>query len=75
MYGKKQSEETKRKRSQALMGHHGYWTGKKQPKDSVEKRAEKNRGKRWFNNGSINTKAKVCPEGFVAGRLKKNKGK
>lgn len=75
MYGKKQSEETKRKRSQALMGHHGYWTGKRMTKETIEKMSVKQRGMRWFNNGTINTKAKVCPEGFVAGRLKKNKGK
>lgn len=71
MYGKKQSEETKLKRSQSLMGHKGYWNGKKRPKEAIEKTAMKNRGKHWFNNGIVNTKAKECPEGFVAGRLKK----
>jgi hypothetical protein len=57
------------------MGHKGYWTGKKRTRESIEKTAMKNRGKKWFNNGIINTKAKECPEGFVAGRIRSNGGK
>ena len=37
MWGKKQSEEAKRKRSQKLKGHVGYWLGKKRDKSSIEK--------------------------------------
>ena len=57
------------------MGHKGYWTGKKRTRESIENTAMKNRGKKWFNNGIINTKAKECPEGFVAGRIRSNGGK
>ena len=32
-------------------------------------------GKHWYNDGTKNRFAFDCPEGFVAGRLKKNKGK
>ena len=46
MYGKKRSADAKRKCSESLKGHVGYWTGKTQPKDAVEKRASKNRGKK-----------------------------
>ena len=28
-------------------------------------------GKHWFNNGVVNAFQRECPEGFVAGRLKK----
>lgn len=37
-FGWKQSEETKKKRSESLKGHVGYWRGKKVPKEIVEKR-------------------------------------
>ena len=47
MFGKKQSEETKRKRSEALKGHVGYWRGKKWSKERLEARHQM----RWWNNG------------------------
>ena len=28
------------------------------------------RGKRWFNNGKENIRAKECPDGFVPGMLR-----
>lgn len=46
MYGKTASEATRNKLSESLKGHVGYWTGKTQSKDVVEKRASKNRGKK-----------------------------
>lgn len=46
MYGKSASEATRKKLSESLKGHVGYWTGKTQSKDVVEKRASKNRGKK-----------------------------
>ena len=33
------------------------------------------RGKKWWNNGIVSTMSEDCPEGFVSGRLKKNKCK
>lgn len=46
MYGKTASTATRKKLSESLKGHVGYWTGKTQSKDVVEKRASKNRGKK-----------------------------
>ena len=46
MYGKTASEATRKKLSESLNGHIGYWKGKTQSKDAVEKRASKNRGKK-----------------------------
>ena len=43
-------------------------------KISILKRGNTNvRGMKWFNNGTKNIRAFVCPDGFVAGRLPKNK--
>lgn len=46
MYGKKKTEDARRKQYQALMGHAGYWTGKKQPKEAIAKRVAKVRGQK-----------------------------
>lgn len=56
-YGKHPSEETRRKLSMSRMGN----TNSK----------GKHIGKHWFNNGVVNAFQRECPEGFVAGRLKK----
>ena len=77
--GMQPSEETRKKMSEARKG-------KKKPPRSEEHRrklSEALKGKHlsdearkalcWFNNGEINVRAKECPEGFVAGMLKKNK--
>lgn len=55
MYGKHLSEETRQKCSDSLKGHKGYWKGKIQPKDAVEKRAAANRGKKR----SVETRRKM----------------
>lgn len=63
------SEETKQKISNTLKGKTHY-----QPPCSEEtkrKISESKKDKRWFNNGIIAVHAKECPEGFVAGRLKR----
>ena len=44
-----------------------YENAMKEASDTI---SEANKGKRWFNNGKINTMAKECPEGFVPGRIK-----
>ena len=54
--GKKQSEETKRKRNAKLKGHPSF-----------------NAGMKWWNNGNEERMCRECPEGWVAGRLKKKK--
>lgn len=46
MYRHQFSDDHKRKISEGLKGHVGYWTGKSQPKDVIEKRANACRGKK-----------------------------
>ena len=67
--GKKLSEETRKKMSEANKG-------KKLSEETKKKMSEVLKGKniwtkrtRWYNNGIINIRAKECPEGFVPGRL------
>ena len=38
------------------------------PKERIEKTKETKKGYRWYTNGTINTLAKDCPEGFTLGR-------
>ncbi len=47
--------------------------GKHQSEETKHKIGNFGRGKHWFNNGTINIFAKECPEGFVAGMLKRQK--
>ena len=44
--------------------------GKKRSEETRKKLSTANKGKRWFNNGKINTMAKEFPDGFVPGRIK-----
>ena len=71
MYGKKRSADTRRKCSESLKGHKGYWTGKTQPKDVIENRIAKIRGRRQYTNGVVNVRRFSCPEGFWLGTTKK----
>lgn len=57
MYGKKCSEETRKKMSEA-------WT---------EERRKRQHAKHWYNNGIIEIEAFECPNGFTKGRLKFSK--
>ena len=52
-----------------MNGRYGKPTSNK-TKELISK-AQK--GYHWYNNGIIQTKAAVCPEGFMNGRLKNNK--
>lgn len=74
--GFKQSEEARKRISQALKGHVGYWLGKESPwkshrhtKEAKEKNAAAHIGRRWYNNGEISKLTYECPEGFVPGRI------
>ena len=81
MYGKKHSEETRRKMREAHLGqipwNKGEHTGPKS--DETRRRmSESHKGKNiwskgtyFFNNGKINIRAKECPDGFTPGQLRK----
>ena len=68
--GKKMSEEAKQKISESLKGNK-HALGKHHTEEAKRKISFTKKGHCWFNNGSINVRAKSCPEGFVKGRLKK----
>ena len=75
----KRSEETRRRMSVANKGKQlTYETkrklsishiGKKANEDTRKKISEDSQKKRWYNNGTHETFAKACPNGFVEGRL------
>ena len=71
MFGKKHSAEARQNLSDSLKGHVGYWRGKKQDKQTVDKRSTAIRGKKHWNNGIIDLFSVECPEGFVRGKLHK----
>ena len=73
---KNMSEETKKKISEANIGEKNPMYGKHHTDEAKKKNSEAHKGntntkgKRWFNNGKINTMAKECPDGFVPGMLR-----
>lgn len=61
-----------------MYGKQGYWKGKTGPnkgkkfsEEHINKVAEANRGKHWYNNGKETKLCFECPPGFVPGRLRK----
>ena len=76
-YGKKHSEESKRRISEARKGENNPFYGRKHSEESKKKNAEAHKGNtntkgtHWYNNGKINTMAKECPPGFTPGKIKK----
>lgn len=46
---------------------------RKHSEDTKAKIKQGNQGYGWFNDGKMEIKAKVCPEGFVSGRLSKGR--
>ncbi len=56
--------------------HEAYLKIGKKSSDTAHKRTTKSpkqQGKKWYNNGVVETLATECPEGFVHGRLKFNR--
>ena len=74
--GKRVSSETRKKLSKAHKGKPSNMKGKHISEEQKKKISEvmkgntNVRGRRWYNNGEINTMAKECPPGFVPGRIK-----
>lgn len=72
--GKKTSEETKRKLSEAHKGQK-YSEEHKRKIGEASKQRRNNLGRHYYTNGVINKMAFECPEGFWSGytiRRKKN---
>lgn len=63
-YGKTHSDETRMRLSAAHKG-------KRLSKEHINKVAEANRGKHWYNNGKETKFCFDCPPGFAPGRLRK----
>ena len=74
MYGKKHSEEAKKKMGEAkkgkYVGEKSPMYGKKHSEETKKKIGAAHIGYHWYNNSKINIMAKECPEGFVPGRLR-----
>lgn len=64
--GKKCTEEQKERMRQSHLG-------KSLSEECKKKLCEVRKGMKFWNNGVINVRARECPEGFVAGKLMKNK--
>lgn len=58
--GKKLSEETRKKMSDAK---------KNMSEETKKKIGAAKKGTRWYNDGKINIRTNGCPEGFTPGRL------
>ena len=70
MKGKHLSEEQKKKIGEAKKGKHLSEETKKKMREAKKGKNIWTKGKRWFNNGKINVRAKECPDGFVPGQLR-----
>lgn len=66
--GKKRSDETKHKISESKKGNINM-LGKHHTEKSKLKTSSSMKGLKFYNNGVKTVRAKVCPEGFVSGRL------
>ena len=72
--GKTHSEETKNKISLANKGKMAWNKGKYgfvMLEETKKKLSESCKGIYWWNNGIIQVKSKICPEGFVRGKIKR----
>ena len=68
MYGKHRTEQEKQKMREAH-------TGMKLSNETKMKLVKAHQGLHWWNNGTISVFSRVCPEGFVYGRLTPWQGK
>ena len=69
MYGKKHTEETKKKMSEAWRYDKHFTEETKERMSEATKVLMK--AMRWYNNGEKCVRAKECPPGFIPGRLRK----
>lgn len=69
--GRKHTEEELKKMSEAQKGKHHTEEAKRKMSEARSGEKSANWGKHWWNNGERNVRAKECPIGFVAGRLKR----
>lgn len=67
------SEETKKKISESLQGRFVPDTTRKKISDYLKGKPNVNKGRKWYNNGIISIRAFNCPEGYLPGRLVKQK--
>ena len=63
--GRVVAKETREKISKTLTGKPSH----NQTIETINKIRETISSYKWYNNGFINKRAKICPEGFVLGRL------
>jgi hypothetical protein len=68
--GKRHSEESRKKMSEAHKGKSPSNKGKSMSVEQKNLLSEINKGSHWFNNGIEEKYAKFCPDGFKPGRLK-----
>ena len=65
----KLSKEHKRKISESQKGVKSHMYGKHHTDESKRKISDAHKGKHWYNNGTVQTLAFECPEGFKPGFL------
>ena len=72
--GRRHSEETRKKMSEAKKGK---YIGEKHPvygkhlsEVHKNKLSDAHKGRHWYNNGKVDKFCYECPEGFVPGRLR-----
>lgn len=71
--GRYHSEESKQKMRLKALGHKLSEESKQKIRESKKGQIAWNKGKHYFNNGIIEILSNECPDGFVKGKLKKNK--
>ena len=70
---RKKMSESKKGENNPMFGKHHSAEARKKMSDTMKGKTNLTKGTQWFNDGTINTRAKTCPEGFVPGRIVCNK--